>query len=154
MGDDIRLHVRPFQAEDQQKAKRLILEGLGEHFGFIDEALNPDLDDIQGAYITPGHVFLVALLERELVGTGALISPREGVGRIVRVTVHPAERRRGIGRLIVERLLLTARQRGYTDILVETNSDWHDAIGLYRRFGFSPHPDRNEEGLRMQLELT
>ena len=38
--------VRRFAPADQDAARRLILEGLGAHFGSIDESLNPDLDDI------------------------------------------------------------------------------------------------------------
>lgn len=41
------IKVRPFETRDQVAARKLILSGLGEHFGFIDERLNPDLDDIE-----------------------------------------------------------------------------------------------------------
>ncbi len=34
------LTIRPFAPGDQEAARRLILEGLVEHFGFVDEALN------------------------------------------------------------------------------------------------------------------
>ena len=63
--------LRPFEASDQGAARRLILEGLGEHFGFIDESLNPDLDDVMKSYVIPGHVFIVAHIGQDLVGTGA-----------------------------------------------------------------------------------
>jgi hypothetical protein len=41
------LLITPFVAEYQNDVRRLILEGLREHFGHIDESLNPDLNDIQ-----------------------------------------------------------------------------------------------------------
>jgi hypothetical protein len=31
------LHIRTFEVGDQEQARWLILEGLGEHFGYIDE---------------------------------------------------------------------------------------------------------------------
>jgi hypothetical protein len=64
--------IRPFEARDQQAARQLILSGLGEHFGYIDESLNPDLDEIMANYVTAGHVFIVAHSGEQLLGTGAL----------------------------------------------------------------------------------
>ena len=58
------LCIRSFEVGDQEQARWLILEGLGEHFGYIDETLNPDLDDILHNYIIPGHDFVVACMGR------------------------------------------------------------------------------------------
>src|SRR5262249_6135936 len=57
------LIMRPFAPEDQQAAQALILAGLGEHFGWIDERRNPDLVDIAASYAPPDSTFLVAEAE-------------------------------------------------------------------------------------------
>jgi deferrochelatase/peroxidase EfeB len=44
-------HVRDFKRQDQENARLLILAGLGEHFGFVDETINPDIEDIEKNYI-------------------------------------------------------------------------------------------------------
>ena len=44
------IEIRPFQPENQEDAKNLILAGLGEHWGFIDLTKNPDLDNITATY--------------------------------------------------------------------------------------------------------
>ena len=143
---------RPFQPSDQSAACALIQQGLGEHFGFIDETMNPDLDDIDVHYIQPGHLFLLAEDEGELVGTGALITDAPGVAQMVRVSVCSAQRRRGIGRAMVTRLVQAARQRYYKKVRVETNKDWFDAIGLYRSCGFSEYA-RDEISVYMDLDV-
>ena len=130
------LHIRHFEVGDQEQARWLILEGLGEHFGYIDETLNPDLDDILHNYIMAGHVFLVAYIGWKLVGTGALIFGCEGRSEMVRITTHKGYRRRGIGQAIITSLLNTARAGGNKRIIVKTNASWHEAIRLYKRFGF------------------
>ncbi len=132
----VSLLLRPFRPDDQQAVRELVLNGLGEHFGVIDATLNPDLDDIQSTYVDSGGLFIVAEIDRCIVGTGALIEEEPGVGRLVRMSVAAAFRGQGIGRALVRHLLDAARERGYARVVCETNHDWSDAIGLYRSCGF------------------
>lgn len=146
------LLIRPFQPEDQAAAHRLIQEGLAEHFDDFDSALNPDLEDIAANYLKRGCLFLIAELDGELVGTGALIAEREHVGRIVRVSVVKDHRKMGIGRLITENLVSAAHQFRYEQIVVETNDDWFDAIRLYQSCGFEEN-DRRDGEIHMTRQL-
>lgn len=145
--------VRPFAATDQAAARRLILGGLGEHFGTIDESLNPDLLDITATYLEPGHWFVVVEVAGELVGTGALRRHGDGVGELVRISVGPRHRRQGIGQAIVAHLIAAAQQAGITRLLVETNLDWEEAIRLYERFGFREY-DRDAISVFMCLDVA
>jgi ribosomal protein S18 acetylase RimI-like enzyme len=126
---------------------------LGEHFGFIDETLNPDLADITKHYLVPGYAFLVAYLGPTLVGTGALITESEGIGRIVRVSTSHTHRRKGVAKAIMRHLMDIARQRSYRYLLLSTNIDWEDAIGLYTHLGFREDA-RTTTGVRMILEVS
>jgi GNAT superfamily N-acetyltransferase len=146
------LSIRPFQAKDQEAARQVILDGLGGHFGYIDESLNPVVDDIMASYIVPGHVFVVAEVRGNLVGTGALVIEREDVGRIRRVSVQRGCRRKGIGSALVKHLVGIARHRGLKRLLVETNNDWHDAIRLYKHCGFMEY-ERDDVSVYMVLVL-
>lgn len=130
------LEIRSFRARDQAAARRLILSGLQERWGHLDETKNPDLDDIAASY--EGGVFLVAYAEERLVATGALLAEGERVGRIVRMSVARDVRRRGVGRRMLQALLEAARIRGYGKIVLETTATWADAIAFYRREGFRP----------------
>ena len=127
-----------FQLQDQVAARALILTGLGERWGWIDESLNPDLDDIARHY-APG-LFLVARLDGELVGTCALLPEPETTlptARIVRMSVRRDVRGQGIGRAILTALCDAAVYRGYQQLVLETTSTWTDAIGFYTRYGFT-----------------
>jgi ribosomal protein S18 acetylase RimI-like enzyme len=145
--------IRPLRASEQEAARRLILAGLGEHFGWIDETLNPDLRDIEAAYLRPGHCFLVAEIAGTIAGTGALVSDAPGVGRIVRVSVDQRYRGRGIGRRLVQQLLAAAHARGYQRVVCETNDDWDAAIALYRACGFAEEA-RRDGSVHFALDLT
>ncbi len=146
------LIIRTFKPADQQAARALILAGLGEHFGWVDETRNPDLEDIAASYAPPCRTFLVAVAGDTLVGTGALRRTDRQSGEIVRVSVRRDWRGQGIGRLLVARLLEQAREQGLKRVVVETNNDWYDAIGLYRRCGFVPYAE-DDESIYLALDL-
>lgn len=145
--------LRPFTPADQTATRRLVLNGLGDHFGHIDESMNPDLDDIETHYLSHGHHFILAERAGTLVGAGALIEESPGTGRLVRMSVDRAHRGQGIGRTLVTHLVAEARARGYHRVVIETNDDWWDAIGLYRACGFTEF-DRHGGDVHMALELT
>lgn len=144
--------IRPFRREDQEEVRRIILEGLGEHFGTIDQNMNPDLDDIMTTYTKAGHEFVVAELEAWMVGTGALLIEDNNRGRIVRVSVNPKFRNRGYGEAIVKHLLRLGQKNGLGEIVVETNHDWDSALKLYQKCGFQPY-ERDEESVHLHLDL-
>ena len=109
--------IREFQPEDQEAVKALILEGLVEHWGRLDPNLNPDLDDIASMY--RDAVFLVAWINDEIVGTGAIIAESDDVGQVVRMSVNKDKRRLGIGKKILARLIKEAKNIGLEKLVLE-----------------------------------
>jgi ribosomal protein S18 acetylase RimI-like enzyme len=136
--------IRVLTPADQAAARALILEGLGERFGFVDETRNPDVDDLVASYLARGHLVLVAEVADALAGTGALIFEPDGVTcQLVRVSVRRDLRRLGIARALITELLARARERGRHRIWVETDEPWRDAIALYERLGFVEYERRD-----------
>ena len=136
---DPAVHVRDFRASDEEPARRLVLAGLGERFGFVDATLNPDLQTIAAHYPERGHVFLVAERAGRLVGTSGLVFEAPGRARIVRVAVDRRERRRGIARVLLDEVRRRALARGVRELRVATQPEWTDAVELYRSEGFVPY---------------
>lgn len=128
--------IRPFERKDQKDARRIILQGLEERFGFLDETLNPDIDQIYEQYILNGDEFFVGFLEECMVCTGALIKEADGIGRIVRVSVLKENRRSGLATLIMKKLEEAAEDKGYEKLVLETNEDWDSAVSFYKRIGY------------------
>ena len=127
--------IRAFEAADQAAARAVILEGLGEHFGFIDETLNPDLDDIATSYAN--GVFLVAVIDGGIAGTGAMMPQPDGTALVARMSTLAKHRRRGVARQILSALIEQARERGCTRIVLGTNAEWGDAIAFYAATGLT-----------------
>ncbi|MFN8458803.1 MAG: GNAT family N-acetyltransferase [Anaerolineae bacterium] len=129
------LKIVPFQPQDQERVKDLILAGLVEHWGYLDASKNPDLVDIQTHYRQA--TFLVAWLDDRIVGTGALVPRSAEVAEIVRMSVAVDMRRHGIGRAILHQLSTRAQQLGFRRLILETTATWQEVIEFYQRFGFS-----------------
>ncbi len=134
---DSQLIIRPFAPADQDAVKRLVNDGLGERFGFVDESFNTDLNDIAAHYLAHGRPFVVAERDGALIGTGCLvIAPDSATGQMMRVSVRRDRRGLGVGRALVEHLVGVARARGLRRVWMETNARWESAIRLYERCGF------------------
>lgn len=106
--------------------------GLSREFqGFARE-----LEGLPGAYAPPGGRLLLALVDGEVAGTGAL-RPLEGRAcEMKRVYVRPAYRGTGLGRQLLARLLDEARAAGYAEVYCDTLESMDDAQRMYRRAGF------------------
>lgn len=129
--------IRPFASADQPAARALILDGLASRFGFADESLTPDLNDIQAHYA--GETILVAEDNGRIIACGILKRENgsDEISRMVRVSVHRDCQGKGLGKHISLALIEAARTRGFRRILCETNSDWDSALRLYQSLGFT-----------------
>jgi len=130
------VHVEELNRDNQDEARLLILAGLADHWGSIDETLNPDLDDMTSSY-QAGRTVLIRDEDGFLAGTGTLLPRAEGVAEILRMSVASSVRRRGIGHQIVDELLATAIEWGVEVVVLETTSTWDEVVAFYLRCEFT-----------------
>jgi GNAT superfamily N-acetyltransferase len=130
-GEDIR--IERFDPAMQDAFRTLVLDGMAERWGVVDESLNTDLDDIDAHY--GSDCVLIAVDCGMVVGTGILLI-RATEGEIVRMSVHRDYRRRGIARQVLAELVNLAADYGVKRIVVETNAKWIEARNLYEASGF------------------
>ena len=129
------VRIEPFRSADQGVVKRLILAGLAEHWGYVDESVNRDLDDIGGTY--SNGIFLVAKIDEVVVGTGALVPRSPGVGEIVRMSVATELRRLGIASQVLRELVAWAPKLGVSRVILETTAAWQEVVAFYLANGFT-----------------
>jgi N-acetylglutamate synthase-like GNAT family acetyltransferase len=148
------IEVRPFAAADQAGARRLVEDSLGEHFGYVDRAANPDLVDIAASYGRPPNAFLVAASDGQVVGTTGLIAEGHRV-RLVRVAVARDLRRAGVATALLERAVALAHGAGFRELVAHTQSEWEGVVAFYRAHGFEPYGrDELDVYLRRPLAAT
>ena len=103
-----------------------------------------NLEDIPEWY--RDESFLVAKVRGTVIGTGALIREDATTGRIVRMSVDRACRRKGVATEISNALKEEARDWGFTKLVVETTSSWKYVIHFYLRNHFRITGYRDDDG--------
>jgi ribosomal protein L3 glutamine methyltransferase len=98
-----------------------------------------DLQDLPKRYGPPHGAALLAYLDEELVGCGALAATQQtGVAEIKRIYVRPAFRRQGLARTLTQRLITQAQSLTYHTAAISTWPENTQALALYRDLGFVP----------------
>ena len=103
-----------------------------------------ELQALPGEYHAPQGALLLALVDGEVAGCGALRalpdSDYANASEMKRLFVRPAYRKFGLGRLLAQALLDRGLQAGYSAMLLDTLDDMEAARGLYVSLGFEEIP--------------
>ena len=108
------------------------------------QGFETELAHLPGDYAPPSGQLLLALVDGDVAGCGALRPLHEAdypnACEMKRLYVRPAFRRFGLGRLLVVQLLDDARRAGYSNMLLDTLDDMESARALYTDLGFEEIP--------------
>jgi ribosomal protein S18 acetylase RimI-like enzyme len=139
--------IRPFLPGDARAARRLVESVWHEHFHrhpdpFVRDFIYTGLSDVDCAQTAYGDraLFLCAVSEGEIVGTGAIKRLDDRECEMARMFVASACRNRGIGRAMADQLIGFARTAGYDRIRLSSNNSLTASHRLYERLGFQPVP--------------
>lgn len=100
----------------------------------FDPAASLPADD--GDLVPPSGAFLLASVDGQTVGCGAVKTIAPGVGSLKRMWVAGDARGLGIGRRMLEALETEASALGLTTVRLETNASLREAIRMYRGAGY------------------
>ncbi len=117
-------------------------EALGVDLAF--QGFDDELAALPGDYAAPGGVLLLALVDGQFAGCGAL-RPRPDADypnacEMKRLYVRRAFRRFGLGRALAQALIDRGTRAGYSTMLLDTLDDMEVARGLYTSLGFEEIP--------------
>lgn len=123
-------------ADPTQPDARALIAALDLYLGQLyqpddNHLLNPE------QLKAPDMRFLLARRDGRAVGCGALRLDPAGYAEVKRMYVDPVHRGRGIAGAIMARLEELARAEGITLLKLETGNLQREAVGLYRRLGFT-----------------
>ena len=128
------------EAFDSADARRLVA-ALDAHLSSLytpDQRFGPNL---KPQHVAAGAgVFVIARAGGEAVGCGALRRLDGDSAEVKRMYVEPAVRGQGVGAAILSHLEAAALELGASRLVLETGVHQVEAIGLYRKAGFTPVP--------------
>jgi len=140
--------IRLFSADTPElvEATRLLFREYAQSIA-IDlcfQGFDSELAGLPGEYARPHGALLLASVDGELAGCGALRALRDvdypNACEMKRLYVRPAFRRFGIGRQIAQALIDEGVAAGYSVMLLDTLDDMEAARGLYGSLGFEEVP--------------
>jgi putative acetyltransferase len=139
------IEIKPIEPHQIGEAKRVILTVVKQVFNnaeTVDELLIihadwlADVDDLQAHYFARRGIFLVALDDGRVIGTGAIRPMNEKTCELKRMWLLEAYHGKGIGYRVMQELLAFARPMGYEKMELLTEPKQARAVRFYQRVGF------------------
>ena len=140
------LTLRRYRAADRDRVLELHERAMRDVGAYVEGVPEPDLADVEAAYLESGGEFLVGTVDSEVVSVGAfrpaegyvteLLDDLENAAEIKRMRVAPARQGRGYGRQIYGGLERRARERGFDELVLDTTPSQTAAQALYESVGF------------------
>jgi ribosomal protein S18 acetylase RimI-like enzyme len=121
----------------------IYLHGLlyAKEYGFdttFDGCVASGMGEFAQTYDPQKDCLWVAELDREIVGSIAIVGQPDGIARLRWFLVHPRARGCGFGRGLLECALGFCRKCGFSSVFLWTLDNLEVAIHLYRAAGFRP----------------
>nr|XP_046239088.1 N-acetyltransferase 8-like 2 [Scatophagus argus]XP_046239089.1 N-acetyltransferase 8-like 2 [Scatophagus argus]XP_046239090.1 N-acetyltransferase 8-like 2 [Scatophagus argus] len=112
---------------------------------YVRDKLQTDMQDIPGSYLSrPDNCFWVAEAEVDgraqimgMVAVAGKESGKERHGELFRMIISPLCRRRGLGVRMAQTVIDFCKERGFSEVVLETSSTQTAAVALYKKLGFS-----------------
>ncbi len=124
-------------------AIRGVLLSVRSEFDVVDDTdvSDADLEDLEQNYFLGGGVFEVVedrRSKRIVVGCAGLLPITQRRVELCKMYIVKSARGQGLGKRLLEGLLDAAREGGFAEVWLETNSALTVATGLYLKYGFQP----------------
>jgi len=136
------LEIRCIKESDNADLANVIKTALEEQGNNKEGTIytDPLLHKMHSGYTSDNTVYYVAIYEGKLIG-GCGIAPvlnsnNNSCCELQRMFLERAYRGKGIGSVLMEYCLQFAQSKNYVSVYIETFSNMHEAIKLYKRSGF------------------
>lgn len=102
------------------------------------QTTDSDLDDIEKHYLKNGGTFkVVEDAAGEVIGCGGLLKLNNSEMELRKMYFLPVARGQGMGKALLEMLINYAKQQQIASVSLETATPLKEAIGLYKKYGFT-----------------
>lgn len=131
----MKLRIVAFEPKYAEDFKQLNIDWLQKYF-YVEPRDEEVLGNPEKYIIEPGgHIFFTKI-DKEIVGTIALIKLTDTVFELSKMAVSPEFQGKQIGQKLLKYAIDFARWQNWQELLLYSNRKLKNAIYLYRKFGF------------------
>jgi ribosomal protein S18 acetylase RimI-like enzyme len=130
---------RRYQEGDKKYVWDLHVQALKDTGAFLEDGpkgFDDDLLHIKKVYLEGNGEFIVAVIEGNIVGMGALKKVNTQRAEIKRMRVKKEHRGKGIGKNMFQILEKQARTLSYKKLVLDTTTKQEVAQSFYEKYGF------------------
>lgn len=150
------LAIAPFEKRLKSHFKTLNEEWLEKYF-VVEPYDAKILDNCEEEIINKGGHIFFGMLEDLVIGTYALLPHKNNVVELGKMAITSDYQGKGYGQELLHHAVKTAKENGYTEMLLYSNRKLENSIYLYHKFGFVEERNRDssyERGnIKMRLQL-
>ena len=150
-------HIIPYRADLAVFFRDLNLEWL-EHYFHVEPHDRDLLEWSQEMIIDKGGFIFFYEHEGKVLGTFALIKQRAEVYELGKMAVDFDSRGIGVGQKMMEYCIRFAKSKGWSKLLLYSNTKLQNSIHIYKKFGFIEVPLEKDNpygrgNIKMELKL-
>jgi len=147
------IKIIPFKEKYSANFRDLNLEWLQKYF-YIEEHDKEVLENAKTYIIDKGGYIFFAMLNDKVVGTVALMNEPEGY-ELSKMAVSPNYQGFKIGQQLMQYCIDFAKEKGWKELLLYSNTKLKNAIYIYRKYGFKEVPvEANSPYLRSNIKMV
>ena len=157
--------IRPIRKDEIPAAKRVILTvayGIFGWDGSLEDSIHyfensdefVDMDNLESHYFDNGGLFLAALNDGSLIGSGAIRKLDTTTAELKRIWLLEAYHGQGIGYQLVTLLFNFARDQAYQYVRLQTSPQQIRALAFYKKLGFKEIPCYNDDNETVSMEIA
>ncbi len=150
--------LRKAIAGEEARILDLVRTALADYGLIVNpEETDKDITDLNRYYFENNGWFAVIDEGIRIIGSYGIFRISNTVCELRKMYLLPEFQGRGLGTYMMEDALKQARELGYTEMVLETNTLLDKAIHLYRKFGFEEYKpghfsDRCDYAMRKEIK--
>jgi putative acetyltransferase len=130
--------LRDYSPGDEEEVFRIVQKVLaGYGLSTNPEETDADLRDIRASYLSDGGAFRILEYDGRIVGSYGLYPTTRQSCELRKMYLLPQLKGRGLGKKMMDDAFRVAKDLGFVEMTLETNSCLKEALGLYRKYGFT-----------------
>jgi putative acetyltransferase len=160
------IEIKPIEPYQIPEAKRIILSVARDIYHWsasLEDILRQfdergelrDVDEFQSNYLNRRGIFLVAMDQSQVIGTGAIRRQENDTAELKRLWLLEAYHGQRIGYRLLQALLDFARNAGYNHVRLLTDRRQERAMHFYQQAGFltidCPSTDVNDVCMELAI---